>query len=437
MSEIRKIDLLGYIALAFPLGFVAMPIYIFAPDFYASSYGLSLTLLGIIVFFNRLVDAFQDPFFGWISDRWPNLVVPAMLIILVVLAAGFLLLFNDGYSHPLLVFTVLTFTVTSAFSFLTINLNALGATWAKSGSDKIRVNSARETTALMGLILALFLFAQMQQVGFATAAFYSFAWTFIIAVSLCALLFWTWHRRLHKVYKSDQTRSISFRLTIKRLVPALRSFYVIYGFSMLASAIPAVLVLFFVRDVLNLEEWFPYLILLYFASGAVSVPIWRTLAVRFGALRVWGWSMIMAIAVFVWAFFLQEGALFSFAIICLGSGAAYGADMVMPASLVAILGDEQDKDNSFGQYYSLVSFLGKMALALATLLSFLLLDLAAFTPNASNTSVTLLIVSFLYAIVPCLLKILALVLVVRLQASPDAKEFECAGYSFLPSSSSH
>ena len=76
MAEINKKALIGYIALAFPLGFVAMPIYIFAPDFYASSYGLSLATLGTIIFFNRLIDAFQDPFFGWVSDRWPNLVSP-------------------------------------------------------------------------------------------------------------------------------------------------------------------------------------------------------------------------------------------------------------------------------------------------------------------------------------------------------------------------
>ena len=436
MAEINKKALIGYIALAFPLGYVAMPIYIFAPDFYASSYGLSLATLGTIIFFNRLIDAFQDPFFGWVSDRWPNLVSPLMLGALLVLAGSFLLLFIKGYSQPLMMFAVLTFVITSAYSFLTINLNALGATWAETGKDKIRVNSARETTSMMGLVLSLFLFAQMQQVDFDTSDFQSFAWTFVIVVSLCAFLFWSWHRQLPPRRQTASAKIVRFRETLIQLSPSLRAFYVVYGFSMLASAIPAVLVLFFVRDVLNLEEWFSYLILLYFASGAVSVPIWRTLAVRFGALKVWSWSMIMAIVVFVWAFFLAEGALVSFVIICLGSGAAFGADMVMPPSLVAILGGCQKKQGNFAQYYSLVSFLGKMALALATLLTFSLLDLAAFVPGAVNSSETLLFVSFLYAVLPCMLKVLALILVFRLQASPNVKDTTCAGSSSPPLSSS-
>ena len=146
--------------------------------------------------------------------------------------------------------------------------------------------------------------------------------------------------------------------------------------------------------------------------------------------------MIMAIVVFVWAFFLSEGALISFAIICLGSGAAYGADMVMPPSLVAILAGRQMKQSNFAQYYSLVSFLGKMALAFATLLTFALLDLAAFAPDESNSQETLLFVSFLYAVLPCMLKVLALILIFRLQASPNAKDTKCAGSSSPPLSSS-
>ena len=413
-----------------------MPIYIFAPDFYASSYGLPLATLGVIIFLNRLIDAFQDPFFGWVSDRWPSLVAPLMLVALLVLVGGFLMLFIKGYSQPLMMFAVLTFVITSAYSFLAINLNALGAVWAASGKDKIRVNSARETTSLMGLILSLFLFAQMQQVDFGGSAFLSFAWTFTLVVCLCALLFWRWHQGLPTGSQPARPKIGTLKETLKKLSPPLRAFYVVYGFSMLASAIPAVLVLFFVRDVLNLEDWFPYLILFYFASGAISVPIWRTLAVRFGALKVWSWSMIMAIVVFVWAFFLSEGALVSFAIICLGSGAAYGADMVMPPTLVAILGSRREKQDSFAQYYSLVSFLGKMALALATLLTFGLLELAAFVPNGSNNSETLLFVSFLYAVLPCMLKVLALILVIRLQASPNTKDPLCAGSSSPPLSSS-
>ena len=53
-------------------GFLAaagLPIYIFAPTFYAENYGVGLTAIAAVLFWLRLLDAVQDPLFGWISER--------------------------------------------------------------------------------------------------------------------------------------------------------------------------------------------------------------------------------------------------------------------------------------------------------------------------------------------------------------------------------
>ena len=53
-------------------GFLAaagLPIYIFAPTFYAENYGVGLTAIAAALFWLRLLDAVQDPLFGWVSER--------------------------------------------------------------------------------------------------------------------------------------------------------------------------------------------------------------------------------------------------------------------------------------------------------------------------------------------------------------------------------
>ena len=54
------------------LSAAGLPIYIYAPKYYADNYGVSLTALGAILFGLRLFDVVQDPVLGWISERLTN-----------------------------------------------------------------------------------------------------------------------------------------------------------------------------------------------------------------------------------------------------------------------------------------------------------------------------------------------------------------------------
>jgi glycoside/pentoside/hexuronide:cation symporter, GPH family len=46
-----------------------LPIYMYAPKFFADTYGVSLATLGAVLFGLRLFDVVQDPFLGWVSER--------------------------------------------------------------------------------------------------------------------------------------------------------------------------------------------------------------------------------------------------------------------------------------------------------------------------------------------------------------------------------
>ena len=57
-----------YGLLGLPLAFVALPVYVHLPHFYAQQFGLSLSLLGLILLATRCLDGFVDPWLGRAAD---------------------------------------------------------------------------------------------------------------------------------------------------------------------------------------------------------------------------------------------------------------------------------------------------------------------------------------------------------------------------------
>jgi Na+/melibiose symporter-like transporter len=69
---------------------------------------------------------------------------------------------------------------------------------------------------------------------------------------------------------------------------------------------------------------------------------------------------------------------------------------------------------SAGAAFGLWSFAGKLSLALAAALALPALQLAGYTPNAVNTPQALTTLTLAYAVIPCIIKIAAIILVARL-----------------------
>jgi GPH family glycoside/pentoside/hexuronide:cation symporter len=59
---------LRYGALGFALAFLSLPLYVVLPSHYASTHGLALATLGIVLLLTRVLDAALDPFIGQAVD---------------------------------------------------------------------------------------------------------------------------------------------------------------------------------------------------------------------------------------------------------------------------------------------------------------------------------------------------------------------------------
>ena len=86
-----------YGLMGLPLAFVALPLYVVLPNYYALQFGVPLASLGALLLGARLLDALVDPLLGRWSDRLyarsPAAVLGWAALSCAALGLGFALLF--------------------------------------------------------------------------------------------------------------------------------------------------------------------------------------------------------------------------------------------------------------------------------------------------------------------------------------------------------
>jgi Na+/melibiose symporter-like transporter len=194
--------------------------------------------------------------------------------------------------------------------------------------------------------------------------------------------------------------------------PAFRRLLAIFIVNGIASAVPATLVLFFIRDRLDLAAWEPLFLFSYFAAGAASMPLWVRAVPRFGLARLWLAGMGLAVAAFVWAAALGTGDLAGYLAVCLASGLALGADLALPGALLTgAIQRAGHAGRAEGAYFGWWNFATKLNLALAAGVSLPLLAWFGYTPGARDAG-ALGALTLAYCLLPCLLKLAAAALLV-------------------------
>lgn len=404
-----KISLFQYSLLALPLAFAGLPLYIHAPDFYTRDLGISIGLIGIILLCIRMFDAIQDPVIGYISDKHASRRFGIMMAGAMMLMAGMAAVFYGpqlGLSAAVW-FALSMILATTGFSIVTINLNMIGGFWRDEPQERTRISAWREAFALVGLLIASVLPAALFTIKPAEEAYRILFWVFGAVMIAGLIMFARFMKRLssdHKITQSSSQKGLSF---LQILFGLDRRFFCVCFLTHLAAAMPGVMVLFFIRDYLGAGNLAGLFLLLYFISGAALMTVWVNLASRIGKERAWLASMLLAVVTFIWAFFLQPGDVVAYGIICVLSGMALGADLALPPSILADRVSAQKTESEATQYYALLAFISKLSIAMASGSSFLILDYLGFIAGTPNSPETLQGLIVLYALVPCLIKLIA------------------------------
>lgn len=403
-GPLGRLELARYSALAVPLAFASLPLYLHAPELYASEFGLSLVDIGAALLALRVIDAIQDPLIGSLSDRFHRFRRQICVASLALLGGGFWAIFNPQGSAPLLWFSCSIFICALGFSALTINFHTLGGLWQVSEAERTRVTGWRETFGLLGLLAASILPTLLGGGERPVQAFQTLSLALLALLVACGIIFLRWASSAQVQPPGSKPDGGGSFLSMADSWCA--GFFAIYFLSAFANAIPAVLVLFFINDVLGAESLTGFFLLLYFLSGAALMPFWQWLSRRIGKLEAWLAGMLLAILSFVWAFFLEGGDVVEYAIICSMSGLALGSGLSLPPAIVADrIAAKMDYANS-SRHFSLLNFLGNAALTLATGTMLPLLGFLGYQPGAVSAGISSHL-SFVYALVPCFFGVLA------------------------------
>ncbi len=385
------------------LSAAGLPIYIYAPKYYADTFGVSLTAIGALLIFLRLFDVVQDPVLGWVAERLGRARGIAVALGAALLAASMVGLFAVAPPVAPIVWFGLTITgLFSAFSFLTINFYAQGIGKAgRIAGGHVRLAAWRESGALLGVCVAAV--TPTVLVGLVAAPYAVFAVGFAIVTFVAALAMAPeWQGRVETETPTPIRTIIADPLARRLLILAL--------VNATPLAVSSTLFLFFVDIRLDAQGWEGPLLVLFFLAAAVSAPMWSALAQRFGTKRVLLAAMVLAVASFGVTLTLGAGDQATFAVICILSGATIGADLTL---LPAMFARRMAKVSpSGGQSFGLWSLVNKFTLAFAAVI-LPALELAGISADAEVLPASALtMLTVLYALVPSLLKLVAIGLLV-------------------------
>ncbi len=398
---------------ALMLAAAGIPLYIHLPRFAAVNLGIGLGVIGTILLVIRLVDLVQDPLIGWAIDRWPAGQMLFAAAAALGLAIGFPLLFGLPEGASITILVSILILLFSAYSLGTILLYGRSATLAKQASAKELMTLAafREGGQLTGVIIAAAAPAVFVALGAAAQGYPAFGvFLGLLSVVTLAVTLPMW-RRTPITGQGLSFAGLGQAGALRLLALAL--------VNSLPVAITSTLFLFFVEDRLQLPGKAGPLLILFFLSAGLSVPFWAKLSNRIGPKQTLMIAMPLAILGFVGAALLAPGNLVGFAIICLASGAALGADMVVLPAMFSVVLTRAGLNASAA--FGIWSFAGKLGLALAAFFTLPLLERSGFTPGQANSAEALNTLTLAYAVLPCILKLGAFGMVLTLPTEVSAK----------------
>jgi Na+/melibiose symporter-like transporter len=397
--------LLGYAALALPLAMAALPIYVHVPKLY-STIGMPLAWVGAILLGARLLDALQDPLLGFLSDRAASRRLGRKALVvggIPLLGAGLLALLNppEAGAATLALWLAASLLVTYlGFSAASISYLAIGAELSADYHERTRVTAVRGAIGVMGVLAAATLPEWLGDAGEADglARFSLIFLPLMLACGAITLL-------LSPVHPAPVAAAPWKSMLLPFRNAGFRWLMAVSVASGIAGAIPGTLILFFVEDVLARPQFAGVFLGLYFISGALGMPAWVSAAKRYGKKNAWLIGMVLAVIAFVWAFALGEGDVAAFSVVCVLSGLAYGAELAIPASLLADVVDGSApgaESRPDGAYFGLWQMIEKLNLALAAGIALPVLAVLGYEPGMARGGPVL---SGMYAVVPCVIKI--------------------------------
>ena len=393
---------------------MVIPIFIHMPKFYADVVLVPLGYLAIAIAVARSLDAISDPAMGWISDRTRTALGrrrPYMLIGAPLCGIAFFALLNPPV-HLIGGHAVLWFQVTFIIYFIfhttyVLPHSALGAEMTSDYHERSSLFAVRESFTILGTIAAAAAPGVMEGVFKLSErqVFYELGIFFGV---LLAVLYWilalTIKERPDFVARESNPLVPGIRRALRnRPFRILLASYVIGS---VTGAIPATMMPFYTAYVImpkSPQLWISFLLLGYFASGFLSLPLWVVMARRTGKLRAWLLSFVCGITGGAGMFFLHKGQELAVLLLIIWAGVGFGAGLFLSPSMQADVIDYDEfytgkrREAQFGAFWSM---LPKWVAIPSAAIPIAILASMGYVPNAVQNPRVILAIRIIFALGP-------------------------------------
>ncbi len=409
-QQVNKINFFYYAILGVPLAFVTLPLNINIADFYFRQFHISLGNLALIILIAKSFNLLIDPLIGGCCDYLINhqktTAKKNIIIASFGLAIGFFLLFNPNLWHNnfniswCLAFSLLG--VYFCLNIISINFESLAVIIAKNKQQRLLINNCKESASLIGFVISstlpLFLVNNNKYFHLSLA---------FLLLMIFALIFFAKLTVPHNY--NDKIKNISILNIIKNTYQnnQFMKLMLILLINSCAVALPANLLIFYLKDFLGQPKILPYSLALYSFSALFFMIFWRKIAEKPSkdanwVLKLWLLSTLGAVLTFIFAVFLQPNYYWWFLLISFSAGAFLGADLILPPTIIAnLIGSNNPQTSSYMACYSFTTKLGELiASSSLFLLNFI------YQYHLQQQALPLL-----YAFLPCLLKIIVVLLI--------------------------
>ena len=424
--DVRSIDqrlpgrrLAAFASIGVPIAGAGLPLAVYLPAFYATEFGLSLTLIGLVLMLGRIWDTISDPLIGAMSDRTQSRFgrrrpwIAAGGVLFAFASAA--LFFPPAAVGPVYLGAALFFFYLG-WTMIQIPALAWSGELSARYHERTRVATYQQVTHAASLLLVLVLPTMVDQLRPGDGRLKIAVMGAFILVTLLPALFLTLTAFPERAPPVRPKQPLGFRVASTLILKdALLMRVLASDFAVtLAQTVRGTLFVFFVAYYMGMPKWASGLFLFQFVFGVFAAPIWLRIGYRFGKHRTAVLGELVQAAINLGLLWVTPHALPLLLGLTLAQGLAQGSGNLMLRSIVADVADKHRLDagvDRTGLYYSVFSLSGKGATAVAAGIALPLVAWLGFDPKGTNDATTLESLKWVFALGPAVAHLISAALI--------------------------
>ena len=413
--KVRWYEMAAFSAPSAPLLALSLPSLIFLGPHFNEHLGLSLTAVSLIFTVARFADIVIDPMIGGFQDRttpsmgrrrfWLVATTPLLMVLIWLVFIGL----QPGV--PAAIVAICMLVLYASYASMMISHLSWAGELQPDYNGRTRTLGAIQIAGMIGYVGMLLLPAIVTQGGMGgpVQAVQTMGYAALIVLPLTV----AWCVLSVKEERTPPQPHLGFKAAMEALVSnaALRRVLVPDLLIGVGYGVTGGLFVFLFRHYLGFERQAETLLLIYFLSGLLGVPLWTWAGRRFGKHRALQVGCIHAAVMLAFVPFLPKGEFWIAAGVLVFAGISQSAGTMLVRSLLADVVDE-DSVRTGGQrsglFFGLLLTTSKVGVAMGPL-TYFVLDRFGYDAKlgAANSDAAMMALVALYAGVPFVLNVLA------------------------------